>query len=859
MLKKPSYKQLILSGLLASSILSTQVGIIQADETTPTTKNQNTQLSVTTATPTENNPATTATPVETVTTTNPAPVTTNTVTTADTPTSNPVPVAAPITAPAAVPTPVPAPATSAQPTITIGNQVVPVTFDKPEVAPIVQSNQPDRIVTTLTENPMTEMAFNWFTKDALVGAAVRISETPDMANARVIEAQTLATTNTYAERTKDGNIIFHIQDLYKDKTNVQAYITDATISEDNKAWTSGATYGYEILQEVAETINRAIVTGLNPDTKYYYQVGAAHLLSPVGTFKTAALKESDFKFIHYTDTQNGVWNENVRNEAEFGARTLNEALATAKDANFALHTGDVVEISRVEDEWKDVLNRSQEGYLAVPHVVASGNHDTHKTTLNDHFNIPINNQLHKGAYYSFDYNGAHFTVLNTNDNEVDGDNPTGAALSDTQLAWLETDLARARQKGVNWLVVAYHKPLYSSSYHSLQDPDVQAVRERLISILDKYDVDLVLNGHDHVLTTTKPLVANIDAFADGIVDTTTKKHIDDDGKEYIDTDGTMFVIPNAAGTKLYDDIFNEPLEHIKKVRPKLSFMTQENLRDYRKLFELSSQPGKSPAFKESHSNQRDSQWQNFGVYTVTPDELKIDLYQVEGNVLKTAENVLRDPKLVASYILVNHKFDLADKNQELKEEKTKATSDDDEDKKTNQNQATQLVNNSQKPANQQADDDKDDDQNQPKPTKPQTDRLANLNQKPAGQLTNDDKDDQPSQANQNATANNPGGNLNQDDDRDDKDDDDSDKKVVNTQGQSANLTQDNQNDDDLDDQEDDDKSNLQNKTVSKAGITVALPKTGENSSPLAHLISLIFLLSGLILMAKKAIFNKQSN
>lgn len=555
--------------------------------------------------------------------------------------------------------------TEANPTITIGEQVVEVTYDKPEVAPIVQTNQPDRIVATLTENPTTEAAFNWYTKDALPDASVEISDSEDMSQAIVVEAQAIPTRTNYVERIADGAIIYQVEDLHKDGTNVEAYFTDKVISTDNRTWTSGATYGYEILKSLPETINRAIVTGLKPNTTYYYTVGTQELKSPVGTFKTASFEQSDFKFIHYTDTQSGVWNQNVRNEAEFGARTLSEALKTAGNANFALHTGDVVEISEIEDEWRDVMNRAQEGYLAIPHVVASGNHDTYKTSLNDHFNLPINNEAYQGSYYSFDYNGAHFAIVNTNDNAKDADNEKGAAISDTQLAWLEDDLATARKNGTNWLIVAYHKPLYSSSYHSLQDADVQAVRERLISLLDKYDVDLVLNGHDHVLTTTKPLVANLDAFADGEVDVTTKTLTDSDGNTYLDTNGTLFVIPNAAGTKKYDDIFNESLEHIKKVRPKLSFMTQENLDAYRKLFDRSAQPSESANFKVSHSNQRESILQNFGIYTVTPDELKIDLYQVEGNVLATSEDVLRDAKLVVSYTLVNQKFDLKEKNEEL--------------------------------------------------------------------------------------------------------------------------------------------------------------------------------------------------
>ena len=62
--------------------------------------------------------------------------------------------------------------------------------------------------------------------------------------------------------------------------------------------------------------------------------------------------------MQYTDTQNAFWNENVRNEAMFGADTLKNAIKTAGEPSFALHTGDFVETAEVEDEWKDLYKQS---------------------------------------------------------------------------------------------------------------------------------------------------------------------------------------------------------------------------------------------------------------------------------------------------------------------------------------------------------------------------------------------------------------------------------------------------------------------------------------------------------------------
>lgn len=244
--------------------------------------------------------------------------------------------------------------------------------------------------------------------------------------------------------------------------------------------------------------------------------------------------------------------------------------------------------------------------------------------------------------------------MNPNDNAKDNDNPDGGSVSATQLAWLDADLAAARANDANWLIVAYHKPLFSSSYHSLQDKDVQALREELMAVLDTYDVDVVLNGHDHVLTVTKPLAYDGDAFAAGAV--TDAETFNQDGETYVKTDGTVFVIPNTAGTKNYDDLYNGTLEHLAEVRPALADLTQEEVDYYNSLFEVSDQPGDSEGFETTHENYREGNIQNYAVYDVTATTLSVKLYQVEGELTAEGEDPLRDAELVYEINLVNDDF-----------------------------------------------------------------------------------------------------------------------------------------------------------------------------------------------------------
>lgn len=523
---------------------------------------------------------------------------------------------------------------------------------KPEVAEIEPNNTPNRIITTFNGDTKTQMGFNWYTTDLFEDSYVWISTSEDMSDAKAFEAEATEVTNQYAERTKDGYFIF--ADVEKDDEGkpvigkdgepvINGYFTDE--GKKGPGWTSGNERGLPNLIDVKEYSYKATAVDLEPDTTYYYQVGSeSGGKSKVGTFKTSGEEGGAFTFIQYTDTQNAFWNENVRNEAAFGADTIKRAIETAGGADFVLHTGDLVEIAEVEDEWVDIFSQSEESWLKQPLAVAPGNHDEYALNsgngpvtekFNEHINVPAaNNKISGGSYYSFDYNGVHFVVANTNDNK----NSDGKALGDEQLAWIKEDIKRARANGAKWVILSYHKPLFSKSYHSLQDEDVQKVREEFMELIDELDVDLALQGHDHVISRTKPLKfveTNVN-FSNGIID--EAEIVTEDGVEYYKNPaGTVFVLPNTGGTKAYDDVYNKGLKHLKKVRPKLDWMTQEDLVYYNNLFAFGGQPQKTKAFKDSHSNARDSDVQNFAIYKVEGNKLKVEIYQISGELLEGEE------------------------------------------------------------------------------------------------------------------------------------------------------------------------------------------------------------------------------
>lgn len=551
---------------------------------------------------------------------------------------------------------------------TNGLDLIELQDAKPEVAPVPASNEPNRIAMNLPEDPATAMSFNWYTTDNLTDSVVRVSTSEDMADAVEFTADVSEVASEYAERDAEGYYIYasvttdeegdFLVDDNGEPEEVLGYFTDEQITRENTEWTAdGDGLGYLALQEVAEHSHKATATGLEPDTQYYFQLGSeSEGFSDTGSFRTATEGVSPTQFIHYTDTQNAYWNANVNNEAAYGANTLELAMETAPDAEFAVHTGDFVEIAQVEDEWVDNLDMSRESKMNLPHAYTPGNHDEYnlnyiresdavdESAFNEHTNVPVTNgAVNGGSYYSFDHSGAHFVVLNTNDNKESADNPESGAIGAEQMEWARADIQQARDNGANWIVLMYHKPVYSASYHALQDTDVQVTREEFVQIADELDVDLVLQGHDHNLTRTKSLLYTPDNFAYGEVEETEKTEID--GVEYhVNPEGVTYVIPNTSGTKTYDAIYQKGAEHVAKVRPRLDWMTEEDTELWNGLFDIAEQPEDSPKFEHKHDNYRQSETQTFAVYTFDEDTFKIEFYVVEGDLHNGGERTvtLRD-------------------------------------------------------------------------------------------------------------------------------------------------------------------------------------------------------------------------
>ena len=135
----------------------------------------------------------------------------------------------------------------------------------------------------------------------------------------------------------------------------------------------------------------------------------------------------------------------------------------------------------------------------APVFPSLGNHDYHTANGQpylDAFYLPANNPASTERYYSFDWGDAHFVALDS----------TPPRYSDSaMLQWLESDLAAST---ATLKFVFFHHALYTTGLHA-GDPSLPAMKAMLEPIFDRYDVDLVFNGHDHAYERSRPITGTI--------------------------------------------------------------------------------------------------------------------------------------------------------------------------------------------------------------------------------------------------------------------------------------------------------------------------------------------------------------
>lgn len=403
----------------------------------------------------------------------------------------------------------------------------------PEVPSIENGKLPGMLTITFGEDPATSKNFVWFTDRRVSGTQIQYSEAGS--------------------------------DIVEQKTGEFASIATTTASIDLGVFAT--------LMQVSVGRHTVSLTGLKPGTEYRYRVGSAQegYWSDYYTFKTAPGGNEPFELLLLTDLQGSALRTYTQT-----AEIMAKMGTVFKDGyDFVVNCGDVVDNSRNLAQWKYFLDTLGGYWGNTTQVVTAGNHDKYTyeapetelkaMTMTDrnastapysyflsHYNLsyPQQDDL-TGAYYSFDYSGVHFTVLNTNNLDAKG------KLTLAQTEWLLADL----QSTEKLKVVIMHKGIYSSGSH-YKDTDVVALRAQLTPVFADNGVCLVLAGHDHTYTESYYMDR-----AGRPVET------DATGKVKVGKEGTLYITLGTMGDKFYDYVETDrvPVEFGKELHtPHLS-------------------------------------------------------------------------------------------------------------------------------------------------------------------------------------------------------------------------------------------------------------------------------------------------
>ena len=349
-----------------------------------------------------------------------------------------------------------------------GNQ----TEQENAIANLKSSDMPYNVVMNIYGDPATEMAFNWFTNAGITGGEVQIVQ--GVVSDGSAFTTPLITVN--ATCTQVNSLNYNVS---ANKLDNLAAITNNTL----KSYTE----------------NKALATGLLPNTTYSFRVGKNGFWSEIGTFTTAKNNKDAFSFIYITDSQPYTYDQ-----VDLVQRASHSAFTLYPNANFWLHCGDFCEAGNIDPssewEWEQFFEKQQDLFLKYPFAPIIGNHDNSVyQNFTKHFytnNTVFDNVSVPGSTYTFVYGNALFFAINSEEFN-------NSVYTDALISWMRSEVAA--HSDIKWRIVYFHKTMFTGSGYYQNEPTGKAWRDKMAPIFDELEIDLALQGHNHVYQVLGPI------------------------------------------------------------------------------------------------------------------------------------------------------------------------------------------------------------------------------------------------------------------------------------------------------------------------------------------------------------------
>lgn len=446
-----------------------------------------------------------------------------------------------------------------------GNEVMNTEFSGVIRVEATQSNYfPKKVTVSMPNNTQNERNFTWHTKSSNLGSDIQIIK---------------ATSSK-------SNVNF---DLINEKLEYSGSVVDKTLDL---------------------YVHQVKATNLEAGNKYFYRVGdkLKNSWSNIGEFVTDD-GDDNFSFIYVADQQTSSTGSSK------SLYTMQQAKRKNPNAEFIMNAGDLLNNPTNKDEW--INNLSFDIYGNNTAVNTAGNHDYQYTSegvtnsLANHFYYDTVNGEDKtsGVYYSFDYGNTHITVLNTNSNWY-GD------LDYTQLNWLKNDLATSSKQHK---IVLMHRGIYTTGPHYYYYRDIQSLTNQLTSVMSDYNVDLILQGHDHTYALTYPLNSN--GERQEYVTSYVYSNETDSFVSAMNTNSPVYFIGGTAGTKYEPKLIKSGNNYVVDPTFNSSYtvnVDNETLDNYFNKFQLVDTP------RENNTNLA-----MFSSVSINGDDIVVNSYTVD--------------------------------------------------------------------------------------------------------------------------------------------------------------------------------------------------------------------------------------
>ena len=311
-------------------------------------------------------------------------------------------------------------------------------------------------------------------------------------------------------------------------------------------------------------LHDVLLTGLHPNTPYYYKFGSKGIFSWVKKFETAIPRgdPTAFQFIVYGDM-----GDMHSPGAVSTARSVLQGVQ--KGAAFVMHVGDLSYATGRALRWEAWMALIEPYATLVPYMICIGNHEychmeggskdpSHAPgegfhpKWGDYANdsrgecgVPVFHRFRMPDmgfglwWYSYDYGLVHFTVISTEHDFTPGS---------PQYQWIESDLKSVDRTTTPWVIVAGHRPMYTSEVGYGNQIHLW-MQKFLEEMFHRHRVDLAVWGHYHSYERTCAVY-----------------------KQKCDLTGTVHIVIGSGGYYVDDIVYHQPAPWSLQVQLKYGYL-----------------------------------------------------------------------------------------------------------------------------------------------------------------------------------------------------------------------------------------------------------------------------------------------